>query len=54
MFFNENLQKRFPSFKRGKSDSGVSYLTCESSLSIASRGAIDLEEHQKTAEHKKT
>lgn len=51
--FNEDLQKRFPSFKRGKSDSEVTCLICESSISIASRGAIDIEEHQKTAKHKK-
>lgn len=51
--FNQDLEIRFRLFKGGKSDSEVTCLTCESSISIASRGVTDIKENQKTAKNKK-
>lgn len=50
--FNEELQKKFPLFKKGKFDWEILCTICNSNISIANKGVTDINEHIATLKHK--
>lgn len=50
--FNDELQKKFPMFKKGKFDWEVLCTICDSKISIANKGVTDINEHIATLKHK--
>lgn len=51
--FSSELQILYPSFKQGKDDYLVMCLVCDSTLSIANKGRLDIEKHLAIEKHKK-
>lgn len=49
--FNDELQKRFPIFKKWK-DWEVFCTICDSKFSVANKGVTDINEHIATLKHK--
>lgn len=50
--FNDELQKKYPMFKKGKNDWDVECLICSSNISIANKGISDINDHLNTQKHK--
>lgn len=50
--FTETLQKQYPMFKKGKFEWEIVCKICESSISIANKGASDITEHLNTVNTK--
>lgn len=50
--FNDELQKKFPVFKKEKFDWEVLCTICDSKISIANKGVTDINEHIATLKHK--
>lgn len=50
--FNDELQKKYPMFKKGKNDWDVECLICSSNISIANKGISDITDHLNTQKHK--
>lgn len=51
--FNEDLQRKYPSFKKGKFEWEVLCLICSSTISIANKGGSDIADHIATNKHKR-
>ena len=52
--FSDELRKKYPCFKKGRSDFEAECITCGygTFISVANKGSISLEDHIKTTKHK--
>lgn len=51
--FNQDLQKKYPFMKKGKTDSDIFCEICISTISIAAAGKTEIEKHLDSTKHKK-
>lgn len=49
--FNDDLRKKYVSFRQGRTESEVTCLLCSCSVSIANKGKSDIEEHIRSKKH---
>lgn len=50
--YSDEIFRLYPSFKKGKTTSEVICIVCNSSISIAHKGKLDIETHIKKDKHK--